>query len=398
MSESTPASTNASSDPLALAKGLLVVEQKQQEYAMTLLQYREKAATYLATLKQPAPTFEQLPQRVWWGSVTLTDGPSDSANACEALCSETAGCQGATFSATQSHCWARAGTASLQEGTEGDMAILATRQHDLIRLQALNQQLVTLSEEIDQVLATLGPEASELTDANALKQHQLAASRARLVDQQRELQDQLRKWDGLKAAYEEQTRFAEQQSLLGRWWRWIGVLCLVLTVWWLVRPPTAVTWGIGAVVLLFVAMWWGVEASSWMIGVLGILVLLGLAWLVSRVWSMKKTLASSSSLSAPSSWWGESTAKPAASSVASSSWWGEPTAKPAASSVSSSSWWGEPTAKPAASSGSSSWWGGPTAKPAASSVSSSSWWGESTAKPTVSWGDSVTKPTGAITW
>lgn len=89
----------------------------------------------------------------YWGTTGVGFNNSATLQECQASCSNTPGCTGATFNGTahgQPMCWLRGGDGNIAGGLESDYAIVPEGEKLLQIIQGINQQLTSVNQQIQQ--------------------------------------------------------------------------------------------------------------------------------------------------------------------------------------------------------------------------------------------------------
>ena len=108
----------------------------------------------------------------FWGTSGISQNNSDTLQECQASCSSTPGCTGATFNPTayaQPMCWLRGGQGQISPGLESDNAIVQEGQQLLQIVQNINQQLTSVNQQIQEQTNNGQPLYDEQSTQRALK-------------------------------------------------------------------------------------------------------------------------------------------------------------------------------------------------------------------------------------
>jgi hypothetical protein len=188
---------------------VLNLETLTNQYDTILLQYQQAIANYTSFLQQnnnSEQTFTTVKGNAFWGTgsagsqsvYTNVNTPS----ACQALCSQTNGCSGATFNPQNNGlpaCFLRSGNGITVPSSASDYAIIPTSQQYLINMQGLNQELTKINQKIMNIISNQGNQvySSEQTQ-RAIKKTQLSQNYNKLMKEQKEIEEQLKEYKSLE--------------------------------------------------------------------------------------------------------------------------------------------------------------------------------------------------------
>jgi hypothetical protein len=145
---------------------ILNLESLTKEYDTLLIQYNQVQSDYINYLQQNPSSTQQgqgqntttltsIPNNTFWGTSGISSSNVSSVEQCSALCSNTPGCSGATYNATnnnQNNCWIRSGDGIIVPGTTNQYAIISKSKEYLLTLQTLNSQLIDVNSKIIQFM------------------------------------------------------------------------------------------------------------------------------------------------------------------------------------------------------------------------------------------------------
>jgi hypothetical protein len=97
------------------------------------------------------PTYAQFKGKSFLGTDSLLDSSANTIQDCQALCSATSGCSGATFNSTNSPnstCQLRSGESNISMGKKGDFALMVEGPGLLKMSKQLNSKLADLNKQI----------------------------------------------------------------------------------------------------------------------------------------------------------------------------------------------------------------------------------------------------------
>jgi hypothetical protein len=143
---------------------IMSLEKLKIEYSLQLNAYQQAIANYVNYLQQNAntdsstPSLVTIPGKVFWGS-GQTGNPSVSVGGtveqCQALCSSTTNCSGATYNPTayaQPMCWLRTGEGQVVPALETDVAIIPEAQKYLLIIESINTKLISTNQQIQNII------------------------------------------------------------------------------------------------------------------------------------------------------------------------------------------------------------------------------------------------------
>ena len=99
-----------------------------------------------------------LPGKVFWGSgqagsqSVYTGGTVEQ---CQALCSSTTNCSGATYNPTahgQPMCWLRSGEGQVTPSLDSDVAIIPEAKKYLMTIESINTKLISTNQQIQKLI------------------------------------------------------------------------------------------------------------------------------------------------------------------------------------------------------------------------------------------------------
>lgn len=131
------------------------LETLNAKYKTLLIQYKQSTMDYVNFLKNEKLNINgnliTIPGSVYWGKSALSQIDSGTLEDCQASCSSTTGCSGATFNATAHNkpkCWLRKGDSNISSGLASDNAIVPEGKYLLMNIQDINQQLLDTNSKI----------------------------------------------------------------------------------------------------------------------------------------------------------------------------------------------------------------------------------------------------------
>jgi hypothetical protein len=157
---------------------VLDLESLTKQYNNLLISYKQAVTDYITYLKQevnPTNSNNQsdmvtINGSTYWGTSSVGENNSTTVQECQASCSKTSGCTGATFNNSNktqnTTCWLRGGDGNLSIGTTNDTAIVESGKQLLSMIQNTNSKLKTTNKKIQDKIALMKPIYNEqLTDS-----------------------------------------------------------------------------------------------------------------------------------------------------------------------------------------------------------------------------------------
>ena len=118
------------------------------------------------------PKYANFKGKTFAGSASLLDSSANTIQSCQALCSATSGCSGATFNSTNSAdttCQLSSGDGDIAMGKKGDYAFMLEGPGLLKMSQQLNSKLADLNDQIFNLTTNSGSSISDVAGKNNAK-------------------------------------------------------------------------------------------------------------------------------------------------------------------------------------------------------------------------------------
>jgi len=142
---------------------VLDLENLSNLYDTTLIKYQQAITDYTNSIQNKNNQYKILRGNAFWGTgyvgsqsvYTNINSPSD----CQALCSKTTGCTGATFNQNNNgmnSCFLRSGDGSLVPTNLNDYAIVPLTKTYLLNMKNLNKLLTEINDKILNIIETKG--------------------------------------------------------------------------------------------------------------------------------------------------------------------------------------------------------------------------------------------------
>ena len=136
----------------------------------------------------------------FWGTSGISQNNSATLQECQASCSSTPGCTGATFNPTayaQPMCWLRGGQGQISPGLESDNAIVQEGQQLLQIVQNINQQLTSVNQQIQEQTNNGQPLYDEQSTQRALKTSNLISQFIQLNEERERISQMVNEYQTL---------------------------------------------------------------------------------------------------------------------------------------------------------------------------------------------------------
>ncbi len=196
---------------------LMKVEALQKEYEVTLQQYQEAMKNYIHSLQTSNTTTEtsyvSLKERAWWGTGKIEEGKASTQQECETMCANSSNCSGATFNPVKRYCWTRSGESSITVGTDDDYALVTQEKSALTTMKYLNERLIELNKEIASEIKSINPQIKEQYEEKNEKQYLLDSSYENLLEQKRQLDNQLQEYYSMEQEEDNSFLYVNQQNM-----------------------------------------------------------------------------------------------------------------------------------------------------------------------------------------
>jgi hypothetical protein len=155
----------------ALKTSVLNLESLELQFKNTLVQYEKAYLNYINMLNSTTvQQYNIIPSMTYWGTSSLSQSATASVEDCEAICSSTSKCSGATYNSDKGMCFLRTGVGTLNTSSSNNTAIITQLQNSIQEVSALNQELIRLNTEIKQSIDSATPVVQSDATAVAVKQ------------------------------------------------------------------------------------------------------------------------------------------------------------------------------------------------------------------------------------
>jgi hypothetical protein len=165
-----------------------------------------------------APPLTTMPGKAFWGS-GQTGNPSvttgGTVEQCQALCSSTTNCSGATYNPTaygQPMCFLRTGEGQVVPALDSDVAIIPEGQKYLLIIEAINNKLISTNQQIQNVINQSQPVYNSMKAEGQEQNKELIQNYMKLVVEREKIAETLKSYEDLeKSEQQGQMRVTQKQ-------------------------------------------------------------------------------------------------------------------------------------------------------------------------------------------
>jgi len=210
----------------------LDLENLQKKYNNLLIKYQQAVSNYVSflnslTLSKSQP-MTQIKGSVYWGTTGVGQTNAGTIQDCQALCSNTPGCSGATFNQSDHGrpiCWLRGGESSIVGGLPNDYAIIPKSKQLLLTMEDINQQLITVNTQIVNKIKASEPEFYKNNAEGTRKSQELVNNYKNLMKERAKLLELLDQYETLNNTEDE-----NQIKITKNYYSYILLFILALVV------------------------------------------------------------------------------------------------------------------------------------------------------------------------
>ena len=133
---------------------VLNLEILSMRYQNLLNEYQLAISNYMDFLKQEDSSSQQfitVNNSAYWGTSGVGQINSTTSQQCQASCSSTNGCTGATYNSGNSTCFLRGGDSTITAASDTEIAIVTKGQQLLSIIQNINIQLTGINQQIQNI-------------------------------------------------------------------------------------------------------------------------------------------------------------------------------------------------------------------------------------------------------
>jgi hypothetical protein len=222
-------------DNKTINNAMLKVETLEKEYDLVLKQYQEAYKNYINTLNTNTKAthslgkeFSELPNRSWWGTYGIKEGPAKTKKDCISMCASDINCTGATFNTAKRYCWARGGDGAISTGTNDENALIPKLKMNLQILTGLNEKLISINQQLRNEIKNIEPTIASENITNIKRQNTFEDSYYKLSNKKKEIHNLLKQYDTIESELNDQTLIVDQANSSLRLWTFIAFILLLI--------------------------------------------------------------------------------------------------------------------------------------------------------------------------
>jgi NADH:ubiquinone oxidoreductase subunit 3 (subunit A) len=134
---------------------VLDLETLSMQYRNLLIEYENSVNNYISFLQEeaisPQSTMVNIENAAFWGTTSVGASQTSNVQQCEALCSKTANCSGATYDTAQRLCMLRGGDSAILAASANEVAIVKKGKKLLENIQSINKRLTNINKQIQSI-------------------------------------------------------------------------------------------------------------------------------------------------------------------------------------------------------------------------------------------------------
>jgi hypothetical protein len=217
-----------------LHSSLLNLQTLERQYDLVMTQYKQAYLDYISTLQTQTSQnigtkYNVLSSRRFWGDGGLTESTVNSISDCEALCSADKNCSGATFNSSNNYCWTRTGYGDVFPGSSNENAIIPDTTQNLNNLKMLNDQLVTLNQQIIQKLNSIQPNVQSEIDNKDQQKQIMNDSYTQLLTEREKINNLFERNFTHDEQYKNNNLYAKTSNSKYIFWLIIAIITIIIT-------------------------------------------------------------------------------------------------------------------------------------------------------------------------
>ena len=214
---------------------VLKLQSLQSEFKLVMTQYQQAYANYISSLRSSTgstsnKTYATIPGSVFWGTTSLSEGTSPSAEDCTALCSANSSCTGATYNSDKQYCWVRGGQGDISIGMDTDSAIIPELVQNTQVLKMLNQKLLDINKSMEETLGSMSSsENHDITDKD-LKKGELTSIYNSLMEERQNINKMIDNSTAIEQSYNDNSIYVSQNNTTYTFWTLVALIIVVFTL------------------------------------------------------------------------------------------------------------------------------------------------------------------------
>jgi hypothetical protein len=161
-----------------------------------------------------SPPLTTMPGKAFWGSGSASVSAGGTVEQCQALCSSTTNCSGATYNPTaygQPMCFLRTGEGQLVPALDTDVAIIPEAQKYLLIIESINNKLISTNQQIQNVINQSQPIYNSMKTEGQDQNKELIQNYMKLVAEREKISETLKSYEDLdKSEQEGQMRVTQK--------------------------------------------------------------------------------------------------------------------------------------------------------------------------------------------
>jgi hypothetical protein len=161
-----------------------------------------------------APPMTTMPGKAFWGSGSASVTAGGTVEQCQAMCSSTTNCSGATYNPTaygQPMCFLRTGDGQVVPALDSDIAIIPEAQKYLLIIESINNKLISTNQQIQNVINQSQPIYNSMKTEGQEQNKELIQNYMKLVVEREKIAETLKSYEDLdKSEQEGQMRVTQK--------------------------------------------------------------------------------------------------------------------------------------------------------------------------------------------
>jgi len=161
-----------------------------------------------------SPPLTTMPGKAFWGSGSASVTAGGTVEQCQALCSSTTNCSGATYNPTaygQPMCFLRTGDGQVVAALDSDIAIIPEAQKYLLIIESINNKLISTNQQIQNVINQSQPIYNSMKTEGQEQNKELIQNYMKLVVEREKIAETLKSYEDLdKSEQEGQMRVTQK--------------------------------------------------------------------------------------------------------------------------------------------------------------------------------------------
>jgi hypothetical protein len=133
----------------------------------------------------------------YWGTSGYGQ-TSGTLQECEATCSATTGCTGATYNSSNSTCYLRGGDSAVVPASDTEVAIIPKGKQLLMVIQNINQQLTDINQQIQNKTTNGQPLYAQQTQQRSSKSSELISQFIKLTEERNKINEMINVYQSLE--------------------------------------------------------------------------------------------------------------------------------------------------------------------------------------------------------